>query len=224
MSIKNYRGVSGISTFNGKAFIELVKMYGNKKTGGGAIEVGYFPVDWSDKSTVCFDCKHLNGACYVDERGIAAQHRSFTNGKNYVADVKLRHFKNRFVRVGQWGDPAVVGFERVKKIAGIAVGVVGYTHQWLTCDQRLKGLLQASVDTVDEMLEANRMGWKTFRVKLPEDPVYFGELVCPNQLDKDVQCISCGICDGQKANVVIDVHGLTHKQNKYRKFKLEVVA
>jgi len=47
---KNYRGVSGISPFNGKAFIELVKMYGNKKTGGGGL-------------VRQIDGKHMNGAC-----------------------------------------------------------------------------------------------------------------------------------------------------------------
>jgi hypothetical protein len=68
------------------------------------------------------------------------------------------------------------------------------------------------------------MGWKTFRVKLPAMAVMVGEVVCPNQKDKEINCITCGICDGVTANVVIDVHGLEHKQIKFEKIQADLMG
>lgn len=124
------------------------------------------------------------------------------------------------VRLGAYGDPAAVPFEVWSAL--LAEGApkhTGYTHQWRTCDQQLKGLLMASCDSAGDAMEAARMGWRSFIV-MPAtfDPVADPLLTLGGEAPKarTIQCLSdrnglecakCGVCDGTKVSVWIHAHG-----------------
>src|SRR4051812_7482019 len=58
--------------------------------------------------------------------------------------------EGRHVRLGAYGDPAAIPLEVWRTLLVTAAGWVAYTHQWTTCDQRLKAIAMASVDTEAE--------------------------------------------------------------------------
>lgn len=89
----------------------------------------------------------------------------------------------------------------------------GYTHQWRTCDQRLRGLLQASCDSPGEAMEAARMGWHTFLVEPADfDPsvTFTNGIECLSD-SHGLSCARCGVCDGTKSNVWIRAHGTARR-------------
>ena len=132
----------------------------------------------------------------------------------------------RSVRLGAYGDPAVVPFELWEMVTSEARNHTGYTHQWMTCDQRLKKLCMASVDTFMEFREAQRRGWRTFRtIAAPEAVVSAGrdrEILCPasKEAGHRTTCEACGLCKGagEEANIAIVVHGAG------RRFALDIVT
>ena len=92
-----------------------------------------------------------------------------------------------------------------------------YEHDWVHCDPELARYAMASVGTLAEKAHANRLGWRTFRVKRPEEPPLPDERECPaqerfRQQGRWVTCYDCGACHGTggvpgKVNIVIDDHG-----------------
>jgi len=125
-----------------------------------------------DDKSVCGDCMHReNSTCYVNLcHGPIAIHKAWLDGSYKpmeLADLEL--FKDRTIRFGSYGDPAAVPYEVWEILAGVAGNFTGYTHQWRSCDQRLKNFCVASVDTIKgfykEYNKAQSMGWKTFRIR-----------------------------------------------------------
>jgi hypothetical protein len=80
----------------------------------------------------------------------------------------------------------------------------------------------ASADSEYEAAGFQNVGWKTFRVKSPEDALMDGEILCLNETN-GIQCKVCGVCDGQKINVAINVHGLSHKINKFKNWSTQQI-
>lgn len=119
----------------------------------------------------------------------------------------------RSVRLGAYGDPAAVPVEVWQAVLRGAAGWVGYTHAWRTCDRRLQPLVMASVDTDDEGLAARLAGWRTFRVRRPEEPVAAGlEFICPasDEAGHRTTCQRCQLCRGTSSparSVTILPHG-----------------
>lgn len=111
------------------------------------------------------------------------------------------------LRLGSYGDPAAVPTEVWLTLLSRVRSWTGYTHAWRTCDPRLRHLVMASVEDREGYLEANRRGWRTFRVKHASMDTYPSEIYCPSN---KVQCIACRLCSGKSTlakNVAIDVHG-----------------
>lgn len=112
-------------------------------------------------------------------------------------------------RFGAYGEPTAVPYEI---IAGYTEnGHTGYTHRWRECDQRFRQYLMASVDTPAEYAEATTMGWRTFRVRKPWEPVFSGEAICPasEEAGQRTTCNKCLLCAGtskQAKNIVIIEH------------------
>jgi hypothetical protein len=114
------------------------------------------------------------------------------------------------VRVGTYGDPAAVPWEVWLEILAEVPTWTGYTHAWRTCDQRLKQILMASVETVDGYLDAMAKGWRTFRARLRSMPSFPHEIRCPAETPKRLKCVQCQLCAGQgrtAKNIVIVAHG-----------------
>jgi len=113
----------------------------------------------------------------------------------------------RNFRAGAYGDPANVPFEIWDALyQNGAVDGTGYTHQWRTCDQRLRVYLMASVDSTAEAIEARAMGWRTYGVDVDGTGPDAGAIICPKVDNPMVTCDTCLLCDGarkQAKNIVI---------------------
>jgi hypothetical protein len=72
----------------------------------------------------------------------------------------------------------------------------------------------ASVDSPEQRERALELGWKTFRVRAPGEPVLPGEFVCPKgtEAERRLLCVQCGACRGGRytgqATPVTQAHGL----------------
>lgn len=148
-------------------------------------------------------------------------YRFMTSGAGYVdASWPDLHalIEGRHVRICAYGDPAAVPFEIWRTLLVTAAGHTAYSHQWRRCDQRLRTIAMASVDTEAEFWEAREAGWRTFRVRAGGDALIrsgFGsplEVVCPasDEGDHRTTCARCSLCRGQAVparSVAIFPHG-----------------
>ena len=221
---------------------------GNEKT-GDMVQSYVLPVQTAPHDAiytganrgVCGDCPHRPlkaGTCYVtvDNRrtGITSVHRVARrlqpDVEGAVAALKAAGAP---LRLGAWGDPAMVPFEVVQRLADAAPGHTGYTHQWRTCDPRFRAVLMASVDTLEEARQATAAGWRYFRVKAATEPDLPSEVHCPASTERGnrITCAKCRLCGGQagrliakRPHVVIDVHGSHRKATRFaRLHRLEGV-
>lgn len=121
--------------------------------------------------------------------------------------------EGRIVRLGAYGDPAAIPFDIWRVLLLTTAGHVAYTHAWRRCDPRFKSIAMASVDTEREFFEAGLRGWRTFRVRLPGEPLIAGaEFVCPasDEATHRTTCSRCQLCRGTSSparSVAIYAHG-----------------
>jgi len=182
---------------------------------------------------VCGDCKlrghdGVDSGCYVSPwLGPNNVFRRFRAGEYHMATWPETQalFEGRHVRLGAYGDPAAIPFDVWRMLLASVAGHVAYTHQWKTCDPRLKTICMASVDTVDEFHLAHLAGWRTFRVRLSNDPLLISnkrlrarnqsvplEFVCPasDEANHRTTCQKCQLCRGTSSparSVAIIAHG-----------------
>jgi hypothetical protein len=189
-------------------------------------------IQTGDDASICGNCPHRGATvdgrnagrtCYVNVgQGPGAVFRAFRAGKyatlpQYNWDV----FKGRKVRFGTYGDPAAVPTYVWQGIANRAAGWTGYTHQWRN-NGALSKFCMASVDSEPEALEAQRLGWRTFRVALPGVADRLAsEVRCPASAEagKKLNCASCLACSGgtRRGSIVIQAHGGFAVMANYRK-------
>lgn len=171
--------------------------------------------------SVCGDCLlKENGICYVNmAHGPIAVFKAYHDGGyRDIQPDDIQYFRDKILRIGSYGDPAAVPFEIWDTLCRVSKGFVGYSHQWEICDQRLKQYCMASIDgirdSVKEYNKAQKMGWRTFRVRINEDePLLDKEFVCPasKEQGKLITCEQCRACGGLSSkctkNVTIILHG-----------------
>ena len=174
-----------------------------------------------DKS-VCGDCKQKeNSTCYVNlcHGPIGVFHALVDGSYREWQDDDIELLKDRFIRIGSYGDPAAVPYEVWNKICMAAKGSTGYTHQWdnKKIDQRLKNICMASVDSIvgynKEYNKARALGWRTFRIRESDKNLLMDdEMVCPASKEAGVltTCQKCNLCCGlnraNAKNPVIILH------------------
>ncbi len=170
----------------------------------------------SNAFSVCGDCKHIHfKSCYVNlahgpNQVFDAFHR---NRYEPLDDTNIESFKDRYVRIGAYGDPAAVPIDVWHNVCMTAKGWTGYTHQWTTCNPELSNYVMASCDTEKEYYKAITMGWRTFRVRQSGELKLPGEFVCPasEESGKTTDCENCGSCSGSMVgkglNPTIIAHG-----------------
>jgi hypothetical protein len=141
-------------------------------------------------------------------------------------------FRRRPLRCGAYGEPVAAPFELWRVLTNAAPKWTGYTHQWRRPQfSQFKALLMASVESEREALQAQRLGWRTFRSGSPDSPigkplVQLGELGCPAAPENGsrVTCAVCGLCAGADHNspksVYIDAHGSPSTLSSYSSLDL----
>lgn len=180
--------------------------------------------------SVCGSCKHrrsLNGSCYVLPMSVGNVYKAYKAGK-YIPldDDNIVLFKDRLIRWGSYGNISAMPYEIVDKILKKVKGHTSYIHNWNdpNIDIRFRNMSMASVDSPKEMEEAQKLGYRTFRIKNPDDPVLKGEFVCPasEEMGKKRTCQKCLACNGgsfsRKGSVVINVHGIL--KNRFKKLTI----
>jgi hypothetical protein len=149
-------------------------------------------------------------------------YKAYKNGRypNFNIELHGQYLANRKIRLGAYGDPSAIPFDINKTLTELAVSHTGYTHQIAhkKFDKRYIDICQISADTPKQALKYQSMGAKTFRVALPNDSLYDNEIECLAD-SKGLNCIDCGLCDGQTKNIAIMVHG-SRKNN----FKSNLIA
>ena len=167
--------------------------------------------------TVCFDCPHRNGTCYVNlGQAPLAIWKCWDRGgyKHWDGDTSI--FEGRKVRFGAYGDPVILPIEMMREIADASSGWTGYTHQWRKFPAR-KQWLMASADTEQEAKQAQADGWRTFRIT-PTSQKFKDEIVCPSseEAGRKTTCDQCLLCNGSASkstrNITIAAHGVGKKK------------
>ena len=202
----------GPSQLNGKPIVAILTNINNPsvntKTGDMAqatiMPKGIKPSDavkTGEDDAVCGECNRrpstakANGLkpCYVNPRAPNSIHRAYERG-SYSTGIPEQLRKP--VRLGMWGDPAAMPYEIAKGLADSAPKHTGYTHRWRDFPE-FNSICMASVDTEDERLEANALGFRTYRVRDVGAPLMDGEIDCPeSDKARNIQCADCGLCAG----------------------------
>lgn len=167
----------------------------------------------------CGNCP-IKQACYVNLGQTptivyrAAKQGKFPSG---MPDVTRRK-----IRLGAYGDPAFIPFGVWEELTALSLGWVGYTHQWRSPrHQDLKRRCMASVESRADAMEAQRNGWRTFRiVRNMHDDLIKGEMFCLNYT-KGLTCEECMLCSGtmpgiKGVSIAIPAHGTNKNKLKLK--------
>jgi hypothetical protein len=149
-----------------------------------------------------------------------------------VNPVLLSKLKGRMLRLGTYGDPAAIPQAYWNMLLNAEIsGHTGYTHQWQTSlGDVWIGRLMASVDNATERLKAWKAGWKTFAVlNTSETHTDAQSATCPSSKEytektgKKVQCADCKLCNGSKAHVAIQGHGIGWVDQPFQSQRISLV-
>ena len=204
MKVKDTTNLNGRICYEGPSSIDgkpvMMIMTGfkrrsqNDKTGGGLLQTWILRSDippseavktGEDKS-ICGDCRHRGTWIIVNSVW------KFIN----TCYVKVYHAPRAVFECYKNGK----GYRKLSKsdLSNEAMDTLGYCHQWRTCDQRFRDICMASVDTIEEQIEAQKMGWRTFRVRTAESELLPLENMCPasHEAGRRIQCDTCKACSG----------------------------
>jgi hypothetical protein len=119
--------------------------------------------------------------------------------------------RRRFLRGGAYGNHSAAPFEVTQQLieAGGHNGWCLYVHDWKTCDQRFRHVAMASCETVEQAIEADRMGWRYYLAILEEESEEALAALaaagvkpsrCPHRADdpRTPLCVDCRLCDGKR--------------------------
>jgi len=211
----------GPSPIDGEPIVSIATLHSNNRKTGDMVQIWILRQDMppmeaiksgGDRS-ICGGCPHrgtgTKRSCYVNVfRAPAAIWRTYQAGGYPLISSYEDAFAGRLVRFGAYGDPSLIPITVVANVLMFAKGHTGYTHQWFeafAADYR--GIFMASVDSAMEEQMAQQQGWKTFRVYPADVPIDQSQ-TCPAQLTNyRVQCHTCQMCNGKKANIGIHAHG-----------------
>ena len=125
------------------------------------------------------------------------------------------------LRIGAWGDPAMVPLRVWEKLLKRTGKWNGYTHRWKDIGREYR-FCMASTETEQEYWQAKELGFRSFRVRDKGDPILPGEIPCLKSLEwelmgnRRILCQECHLCQGnrKKKDVGIIRHGARVKADK----------
>ena len=179
-----------------------------------------------DDESICGSCEHRPGMkakvlasgapfvpCYVKvwqaPRSIWGCYKR--GGYQRIDATSLSDIcSDRMVRLGSYGDPYAAPIALWEAMTSKASGWTGYSHQWRKAGAAWAKLVMASADSLADMIEAHKRGFRTFRVTAkPFEQVKGLESVCPASKEKGARtdCATCRACMGTsgKARVSIQI-------------------
>ncbi len=174
-------------------------------------------------AAICGDCglRGIDGkerGCYVTVSHAPNNiYRTFKAGKYLslspatVADLLTRNGVR--LRLGAYGDPAALPVDVLATLTHGVFAWTGYTHAWRSRPD-LAPFVMASADSVQDVIDATAMGFRTFRTRLDSQPLMAGEIACPasDEMNHRTTCERCTLCDGsrpedRRKNIAIIAHG-----------------
>lgn len=179
----------------------------------------------ADDVSICGDCVHRGDdmrkrTCYVDVgKSVSQIYKAFRRGSYPDMSRDLSHaaaqLKGRKVRLGAYGDPAMIPADTWYALLEHAADWTGYTHQWQQAFAMAhRELCMASADSIEDRDIARSMGWRTFRViAINATPKLDREIYCPASPEggNRRQCLTCQACDGalrpESVSIAIIAHG-----------------
>lgn len=179
---------------------------------------------WKDGSykSVCGDCIHGGdnaNDCYVLlHNAPLSVYRAYKRGIYSKANPGM--VIDRAVRWGAFGDPTAIPFHVALPYLEATDKRTGYTHQWIArpwLANPWRPYIMASVDSLKEAAQADRLGWRYFRVTGDYATLQGREQICASD-SHGVSCAACRKCDGasnNKPSQVILVHGAKAKRGDY---------
>ncbi len=219
-------------------FVAAVWSSDNRKTGDmlqtyimradiNPLEASKLGEDYS----ICGDCKHRGTptldperkqaearSCYVQlYQGPLVVWREYQAGKYPRMDSMIARAdigRGQRVRLGTYGDPAVVPAVVWEQLIKFSKGWTGYTHQIALPQAQAKAwMTMVSVDSLSEAKAAWRSHQRTFRVVRETSELVKGqEILCPASAEagKRVQCAQCMLCGGSHQaarSIAVVAHG-----------------
>ena len=179
----------------------------------------------ADDVSICGSCIHRGNdqtkrTCYVDVgKSVSQIYKAFKRGSYPDMSRDLSHaaaqLRGRKVRLGAYGDPAMIPADIWYALLSEASDWTGYTHQWReSFSQAHREICMASADSIEDRDLARAMGWRTFRViAINAAHKLDREVFCPASPEggNKRQCINCTACDGalkpSAASIAIVAHG-----------------
>ena len=167
--------------------------------------------------SICGDCalrgKEGKGrVCYVMPLSISQVYQKYLKGGYPPLDKNTeKRMRGRDLRIGSYGDPTAIPYEVWEPLIKNSRVTTGYTHRWLVCDPRWKTRVHASVESIADQKLASSLGWCTYRIKKPSQPMLADEIYCPAEEPNNkylITCQRCGKCNGKSGNIAVDVHGM----------------
>jgi len=130
-------------------------------------------------------------------------------GHNTIASIG----EDKDVRLGTYGDPAVVPSYVWDSLLSKCKSNTAYSHQAMEQDaQYVPEYMMRSADTIEQAQTAWSNGERTFRVAPLNTLVKGKEILCPasEEAGRRTTCQSCKLCGGSKVNaksILIPAHG-----------------
>lgn len=237
--LRGFIAYRGRSQINGDRIILIVNgLCGSANSKTGNMVQSYILVKNIDPvksyvlgqdQSICGNCVHKRknlNSCYVNiGQGPLAVYKAYERGSYNLLTLKefSNELKGKYIRLGSFGDPAAIPYSVWKKILSLTAGHVGYTHQWrLRKFSEFKNICMASCDSKADVLQARKLGWRTFRVRKLSEKLLKGEFECPASREQNYRltCKQCLACNGghvTRASPAIYVHGLPFKINNFER-------
>jgi hypothetical protein len=215
-------------------FVAAIWSSKNRKT--GALLQTYImrsdinPLDASkfgEDFSICGDCKHRGTPTLDPERKVAERRSCYVNLGQGPLIVWRQYEKRAYrhadpaelgahqrVRLGTYGDPAVVPSRVWEQLLSRAKGWTGYTHQRFTPGADFKPwMTMVSADSRSDASSAWSRGYRTFRIVANTSELVKGkEVLCPASAEAGhkTTCEKCMLCAGSQQaarSIAIVAHG-----------------